>query len=71
MITWIRNKIVKLYIYIYIYICVCVCVCVFNKIREWWIIVEGMVFIGYDVMRGVGEREAIIVLNEYAMQYPN
>jgi hypothetical protein len=29
-----------------------------------------MAFIGYDIMRGVGEREAIIILNEFAMQYP-
>jgi hypothetical protein len=29
-----------------------------------------MAFTGYDVMRGVGEREAIIVLNESSRQYP-
>jgi hypothetical protein len=29
-----------------------------------------MAFTGYDVMRGVGKREAIIVLNKSARQYP-
>jgi hypothetical protein len=28
-----------------------------------------MDFTGYDVMRGVGEREAITILNEYARKY--